>query len=403
MGGEEPNREWDIHPERPVIVIGTQDMLLSRALNRGYGMNRYRWPMHFGLLNNDCLWVMDEVQLMSSGFSTSLQLQAWRDDLALRCRECHRPQDKLSPVIVPTHSWWMSATTAQHWLSKAAAMRARIEGLWENRIQADPKTDAKDLFAIPKTLQRCPIALPVLEKEAEGKLGEQYANSLAKHLADAGSREGKKKASDATETEDVLTLVISNTVDRAIAVYDALKRLRKAGSNERLFDDHHLFLLHSRFRGNERRAWPEKLRAFEKGEGDYAGPRIIVATQVIEAGVDISSAVLYTELCQLAALIQRLGRCARRAGESGKAFWIDFDAFANTQKKWKASEDSADFPAEFTEQEKAVARPYDATEVAAARRALTRAENAARANSEAAAASATVCQPSEEAHEEEIR
>jgi len=50
MGGEEntpAKRDWDIHPERPAILIGTQDMLLSRALNRGYGMNRPRWPMHF--------------------------------------------------------------------------------------------------------------------------------------------------------------------------------------------------------------------------------------------------------------------------------------------------------------------------------------------------------------------
>jgi CRISPR-associated endonuclease/helicase Cas3 len=59
MGGEDAG-EWDIHPEREAILIGTQDMLLSRALNRGYGMSRYRWPMHFGLLNNDALWVMDE-------------------------------------------------------------------------------------------------------------------------------------------------------------------------------------------------------------------------------------------------------------------------------------------------------------------------------------------------------
>ena len=65
MGGEEKT-DWDIYPEREAILIGTQDMLLSRALNRGYGMSRYRWPMHFGLLNNDALWVMDETQLKTT-------------------------------------------------------------------------------------------------------------------------------------------------------------------------------------------------------------------------------------------------------------------------------------------------------------------------------------------------
>jgi CRISPR-associated endonuclease/helicase Cas3 len=71
MGGEEKT-DWDLYPEHDAIFIGTQDMLLSRVLNRGYGMSRYRWPMHFGLLNNDCLWVMDETQLMGVGVETSL-------------------------------------------------------------------------------------------------------------------------------------------------------------------------------------------------------------------------------------------------------------------------------------------------------------------------------------------
>ena len=71
-------RKWDIYPEEDAILIGTQDMLLSRALNRGYGMSRYRWPMHFGLLNNDALWVMDETQLMGPGLSTACQLEAFR-------------------------------------------------------------------------------------------------------------------------------------------------------------------------------------------------------------------------------------------------------------------------------------------------------------------------------------
>src|SRR5262249_8136557 len=66
MGGEDQGN-WDLYPEREAILIGTQDMLLSRALNRGYAMSRYRWPMHFGLLISDCLWVMDETQLMGAG------------------------------------------------------------------------------------------------------------------------------------------------------------------------------------------------------------------------------------------------------------------------------------------------------------------------------------------------
>jgi hypothetical protein len=75
MGGADDG-EWDQHPERDAILIGTQDMLLSRVLNRGYGMSRYRWPVHFGLLSNDCLWVMDEVQNMGSGLVTTAQLAA---------------------------------------------------------------------------------------------------------------------------------------------------------------------------------------------------------------------------------------------------------------------------------------------------------------------------------------
>ena len=88
MGGEELDggaTDWDLYPEENAILIGTQDMLLSRALNRGYGMSRYRWPMHFGLLNNDCLWVMDETQLMGPGLSTACQLEAFRASTASGC------------------------------------------------------------------------------------------------------------------------------------------------------------------------------------------------------------------------------------------------------------------------------------------------------------------------------
>lgn len=78
MGGVDGS-DWNQYPERPAILIGTQDMLLSRALNRGFASSRARWPVEYGLLNQDSLWVMDEVQLMDVGFATSAQLQAFRD------------------------------------------------------------------------------------------------------------------------------------------------------------------------------------------------------------------------------------------------------------------------------------------------------------------------------------
>ena len=101
MGGEElepAKREWDLYPERPCILIGTQDMLLSRALNRGYGRSRYRWPMPFGLLNNDAWWVLDETQLMGPGWWTSGQLDWMRNH---RFGTAH-----------PGATWWMSATNS---------------------------------------------------------------------------------------------------------------------------------------------------------------------------------------------------------------------------------------------------------------------------------------------------
>src|ERR1700677_3432131 len=86
-----------------MVCFATQDMLLSRALNRGFASARARWPMEFGLLNHDTLWVMDEVQLMDVGLATSAQLQAFRaEDYGKRLR--------------PSHSWWMSATLQPEWL-----------------------------------------------------------------------------------------------------------------------------------------------------------------------------------------------------------------------------------------------------------------------------------------------
>ncbi len=95
MGGE-VDRDWAITREADAILVGTQDMLLSRALNQGYAASRACWPLEFGLLNNDCLWVFDEVQLMGGGVATSAQIDAF--------------QSKLWFPMISCRFLWMSAT-----------------------------------------------------------------------------------------------------------------------------------------------------------------------------------------------------------------------------------------------------------------------------------------------------
>src|SRR5690606_15419269 len=81
-------------------------------------------------------------------------------------------------------------------------------------------------------------------------------------------------------------------------------------------------LVHSRFRPMERE--PLSARIKEPGE------KIIIATQAIEAGVDISARTLITELAPWSSLVQRFGRCNRKgefnATGGADIFWINLEA-----------------------------------------------------------------------------
>src|SRR5215469_2744373 len=112
MGGG-IDEQWAEVPDKPWVLVGTQDQLLSRALNRGYSMNRFEWPMHFGLLNQDCHWIVDEVQLMGPGLWTTSQLDWMRR--------------KRFPGLRPCRTTWMSATMGQGFLATADRKREGLD------------------------------------------------------------------------------------------------------------------------------------------------------------------------------------------------------------------------------------------------------------------------------------
>ncbi|MGC9398689.1 MAG: CRISPR-associated helicase Cas3' [Anaerolineae bacterium] len=110
------------------------------------------------------------------------------------------------------------------------------------------------------------------------------------------------------------SIAICNTVDRAQALFEGLRNLADPGTEIRL--------LHSRFLQEDREASENWLRReFGKEKADYTvESAILVATQVVEVGLDITSQALHTELAPAASVIQRAGRCARYQGETGDVY-----------------------------------------------------------------------------------
>jgi CRISPR-associated endonuclease/helicase Cas3 len=347
MGGSEDVKKatWADYPEEDAILIGTQDMLLSRALMRGYGMSRYQWPVHFAWLHNDAMWVFDEVQLMGPGLKTSAQLEAFRRKIGLAST---------------SRSLWVSATLKRDWLKTVdfdPASTIPLE-LSEEEKKAPAVRERREAV---KVLTRCDVALvstkPSKSENAEetekaDKLTSDDIKTYLKALA------GRVLAAHQPGTT---TLAILNTVDRAQGLFveienrlteSPVKGRKKAVTAKLLVSNSpERLLIHSRFRAEDRRMNEERLRSAPPVEG-----RIIIATQAIEAGVDLSARVLFTELAPWSSLVQRFGRCNR---------YGEFNKTKEAQVIWM---DVAD------------AKPYTAEELDSARNILANLESAAPAD-----------------------
>lgn len=261
-GASTDDRAWKLRPNEDAVLVGTQDMVLSRLLMRGYGEYRSSWPMSFGLLHADTQFVFDEVQLMGPALPTSLQLEGLRRVLG---------------TAAPCRSMWMSATVDTDAFDSVdfPGIASTVELSDEDRTGP-----LRQRLEATRTIRR----LHVDEKK--------YPSALA-----AAVLKARKNAHDSSRT-----LVILNTVDRAVAVFEALRRAT----------DTPVTLLHSRFRPRER------AECYAEATGVLKSPgRIVVSTQVLEAGVDITSRVLVTEAAPWPSIVQRAGRCNRDGEDEG--------------------------------------------------------------------------------------
>lgn len=123
--------------------------------------------------------------------------------------------------------------------------------------------------------------------------------------------EGALTAEDVIRCHRARSLVVVNSVTRAQDLYRDLKKW--AGEN-----GVYLRLIHSRFLPRDRTARERELKGFF-GRG-RSGRGVVIATQVVEAGMDVSFDTLHTEVAPANSVVQRIGRCARYAGETGDVY-----------------------------------------------------------------------------------
>ena len=118
---------------------------------------------------------------------------------------------------------------------------------------------------------------------------------------------------DAHEAGDVTrSIVVCNQVGRAQKLYAELRDHAKRKGTE-------IRLLHSRFTPEHRKQKEEEIRREfgKEARNRTIDSLILVATQVVEVGLDITCDRLHTEIAPANAVFQRAGRCARYPGEVG--------------------------------------------------------------------------------------
>ena len=153
--------------------------------------------------------------------------------------------------------------------------------------------------------------LPRIYKEKLQEMGiefeyDEFIKNTQRHkikLIDKNINEEINQIYETSKTKK--TLIIVNTINKAIEIYKQLKDIGASNIN----------LLHSRFEQEDRNEKEKNIKEFSKQEGKTG---IWITTQIVEASLDIDFDLLYTEMSTLDSLFQRLGRCYRSREYQGQ-------------------------------------------------------------------------------------
>ncbi|ACZ31885.1 CRISPR-associated helicase Cas3, Anaes-subtype [Xylanimonas cellulosilytica DSM 15894] len=273
-----PDGEAWLRGHRPAVVSTTPHQFVSRLLFRGFGVSEGMAPVHAALTGIDRLVLFDEPHLSDPAIQTILsqqELQAQAGPVG----DVPLGQLVLLGASLPPHRRDQGSAHGISDADRSHEHAGKLLGA-PRRLVVNPTKDTdKDIRS----------ALVTTAQAAAGKV-----------------------------------LVFCNTVRMAQDVHADLER---AASGSAL-------LVTSRFRPADRTRLDSAIVTWENDED---GPRFVVATQTLEAGVDVSAGTVVTEPCPWPALQQRVGRVNRRGEHETASVHVMTGIRAGTRAVYDAS------------------------------------------------------------------
>lgn len=189
-----------------------------------------------------------------------------------------------------------------------------------------------------------------LVSEIESVVGNEVKTIVVKQ--DLPEIEGKRKRTfeavdqplsatlildDIKKCDRKRVIVICNTVSVSQGLFRDLEALIDN-------DDIVVTLLHSRFLPSDRAAKEAFLQEkFKESWKDDDKCYVLISTQVIEVGINITSQIMHVQLCPMSSILQRAGRNARFQNETGEVrVYYDVEIEENNQKLAEADRDDAE-------------------------------------------------------------
>lgn len=344
-GGLYGRLPWVREPNQPTIVLTTVDQIGSRLLFRGYGVGSRQWPVHAALTAFDAIYFLDEVHL-SWPFAETLDglrrhlareplVQAGLPPLRTVIMSGTLPDDQESrrDVFLLGEDDWADLRLKRRLEAKRfvrlverrlTAQLAAIDGQTSTDGQTPTGGQREDENGLTSTFDDEEAHLEGEERLSEAQTVEGRAETSAGGASggkEIGLRHGKEDRRTVEEVakflaEEAMELlrevdgpvaVIANRVATARHVFEELKKFwaSEAGNARGEEVTEALLLLTGRVRPFDRKRLHERLFS------PRGLPRIVVATQTIEVGVDVSFAGMVSEAAPCDALLQRLGRLNR--------------------------------------------------------------------------------------------